>query len=175
MEKVDFDKTIPRFTRDAPYQVDICWCSLEDWFETKGNHRKIEINPDFQRGHVWTEEQQIKFVQYKLRGGKAATELYWNSPGYSQGENNPLQLVDGKQRLTAVRRFLNNEIPAFGYLYKQYDRFPRLNVCFRFYINDLKTKAEVLQWYLDLNTGGVVHTKGEIQKVRKMLFTERNK
>jgi hypothetical protein len=39
-------------------------------------------------------------------------------------------------------------------------------------INDLKTKKEVLQWYLDFNTGGTVHTEEEIVKVKKLLEQE---
>jgi hypothetical protein len=44
-----------------------------------------------------------------------------------------------------------------------------INDGLKFNINDLKTKAEVLQWYLDFNTGGTVHSDEEITRVRKML------
>ena len=43
---------------------------------------------------------------------------------------------------------------------------------FVFKINDLATRKEVLQWYLDLNEGGVMHTEEEINKVRIMLNDE---
>jgi hypothetical protein len=42
-------------------------------------------------------------------------------------------------------------------------------------MTDSKTRAEVLQWYLDLNTGGVVHTDEEIAKVERMLEAEKTK
>ena len=30
----------------------------------------LQFNPDFQRGHVWTEGQQIAFMEFLLKGGK---------------------------------------------------------------------------------------------------------
>ena len=39
-------------------------------------------------------------------------------------------------------------------------------------IATLKTRKEVLQWYLDFNTGGVIHTDKEINKVKDLLRKE---
>jgi len=44
---------------------------------------------------------------------------------------------------------------------------------FVFSMNTLRTKAEVLEWYLQLNSGGVVHTEAELKRVRKLLVRER--
>ena len=35
--------------------------------------------------------------------------------------------------------------------------------------NNLKTKKEVLQWYIDMNTGGTLHTAEEIKRVKKLI------
>jgi len=39
-------------------------------------------------------------------------------------------------------------------------------------VNDLQTRAEVLQWYIDFNSGGVVHTAEEIARVKALLEKE---
>jgi len=166
---------IRQFTKDAPYQVDVSWGYLEwqlDKYRDRGESGGLELDPDYQRGHVWSEEQQIRYVEYRLRGGKAASELYFNGEGFTQGKACIVELVDGKQRLQAARKFLNNEIKAFGYYHRDINGFHGMHSVFRFYINDLKTRAEVLQWYLDLNTGGVVHTTDEIEKVKALLTKE---
>lgn len=77
--------------------------------------------------------------------------------------------VDGLQRLTAIMRFLKNEIKVFGTYYQNFeDKLPTLcDVIFN--VNNLKTKKEVLQWYIDINAGGTPHTKEEIDKVKKMM------
>ena len=43
----------------AYYQVDVDFGSLKDNIERFIEQFNMELNPDFQRGHVWTEEQQI--------------------------------------------------------------------------------------------------------------------
>lgn len=61
-----------------------------------------------------------------------------------------------------------------GHRYSDFaDKMDIMTARFRWNVNDLKTRAEVLQWYLDLNTGGVVHTTEEIEKVKRMLAKER--
>jgi hypothetical protein len=75
--------------------------------------------------------------------------------------------------LEAVRKFLRDEVKAFGNLYSDYeDELHLTGPDFIFNVNDLKTRAEVLQWYIDLNAGGVAHTTDEIDKVRKLLEEE---
>ena len=36
-------------------------------------------------------------------------------------------------------------------------------------VNDLKTEKEVLQWYVDMNSGGTPHSNEEIERVKKMI------
>jgi len=80
-----------------------------------------------------------------------------------------MELVDGKQRFEAARKFMRNEISVFGSLYRDFTDHLPLQVSFSINVNNLKTRAEVLQWYIDLNAGGVAHTDDEISKVRAML------
>lgn len=167
-------RDIPMFTKDGNYEVNIFLESLEKTIQDFEKEYKLELNPDFQRGNVWTEEQQIAFVEFYLRGGKTARVIYFNCPYWNDYNNDKYDMdmvcVDGLQRLTALRRFLNNEIKAFGTYYKDFEGTPRMcNDGLRFNINDLKTKKEVLQWYLDFNTGGTIHSDEEITRVRKML------
>lgn len=135
----------------------------------------MDFDPDFQRAHVWTHKKRIAFVEYILRDGKSSPAPP-NHPGWMGDWEGLGVLVDGKQRLEAVRAFLRNDIPAFGYLLSEYeDKLDVVRTTLRFHVNTLKTRAEVLQWYLDLNTGGVVHTPEEIEKVRILLAKEQSK
>lgn len=170
--------SLPRFTANAGYHVQHDWNYLIDqirrWMYPNDGLCALDIDPDFQRAHVWTEAQQISYVEYILKNGLSGRELYFNCPGWQGDYRGPFVLVDGKQRLNAALRFLNSEIPAFGQLYRDYpDRIP--NHCwFSVNINNLKTRREVLQWYLDLNTGGTPHTVEEIEKVMSFLANEQD-
>jgi hypothetical protein len=65
-------------------------------------------------------------------------------------------------------------VPVFGgHIFSDFkDRLHITGPRFRWHVNDLDTRAEVLQWYLDLNTGGVVHTSAEIKRVQALLAKE---
>ena len=170
-------REIPPFIRWSGYEVDIPWVSLEENLARYERSYGVNIDPDFQRGHVWVRAQQIAFVEHCLRGGRASRILHWNCHDWQEYSGNfPLVLVDGKQRLTAVLAFLQNKIPAFERKLSKYkDKLTWGNPSFRFHINSLKTRTEVLQWYLELNDGGVVHSDDEIKRVRRMLRKEKKR
>ena len=45
----------------------------------------------------------------------------------------------------------------------------------RLNINGLKSKKDVLKWYLQINDGGIPHTKEEIERVKKLYEKELGK
>lgn len=161
----------------AKYKVDVSWNYLENWIESHKEGVQTELEPDFQRAHVWTDEKRTNFVEFQLKGGTSGKDIYWNCPGWmkvgKKQKFGPLQLVDGLQRITAVLKFLNNEIPAYDHFYKDYeDELGYFECGFHFHVNDLDDRKDVLAWYIDLNDGGVIHTNEEIEKVKKMLEAE---
>ena len=163
--------------RDIPpfitcnYRVNVSWTYLEDWLLQLPN---LNLEPDFQRAHGWDKEKQIKYLEFILKRGTSSRDLYFNNPGWDCSLDAETVIVDGKQRLEAVRAFMRNEVPIFGGNYKKdFEDEPNIiHASFVVHINSLKTKKEILQWYLDLNTGGVVHTDEEIDKVKALLGKE---
>jgi len=169
---------IPQFTRSAPYAVDISWEYLHLHYTRAIVEDQLDINPDFQRAYVWTPEQKVRYIEFILQGGMTGRDLYLNCPGWRMGRvgrNYPegwYVLVDGKQRLDAVLGFLNNEVPIFGGHYRRdYTDHPdMLKANFKWHVNDLETYPEVLQWYIDLNAGGTIHTDEEINRVKGLIL-----
>ena len=164
---------IPEFTRTAHYVVDYPLKYLEDRVQKFIEEDDLNLDPDFQRAHVWNETQQRRYVEYLLRGGMSARVLYFNHPGWQRDWKGQMVIVDGKQRLEAIRGFLRDDLAVFGYTRSQFTDKLHIGYTVKFAINDLRTRKEVLQWYLDLNAGGVVHTDDEIEKVRKLLKDEK--
>lgn len=98
----------PQFPH-ANYQVDIPWDYVESWLKGEMKEAGLNLDPDFQRAHVWTEEQQRAYVDHCLRGGEVGRVLVFNADQWpSPGKT--FELVDGKQRLEAVRKFLRGEL-----------------------------------------------------------------
>lgn len=168
---------IPQLTKKPAYHVNISLDYLEEWIEDHTKELSLQLSPDFQRGHVWTTSQQIAYVEYLLKGGASGKDFYFNRVGGMHDFKNlksDFVLVDGLQRITACLKFLKNEIPVFGHYLSEFeDRLRMSNVMFSININDLKTREEVLRWYLESNSGGTPHTKEELDKVREMIEKER--
>jgi len=168
---------IKKFTGRGEYHVNAGWSNIESQIDhyKYGCGASLKLNPDFQRGHVWTKGQQVAYVEYGLRGGMSGMDVCFNCAGWMRDFGGPFVLVDGLQRLTAVREFMGNRLAVFGrnYLGDFADKMNWMRPAFNFHINDLKTREEVLVWYLELNSGGVVHTEGELKRVRALLDKER--
>lgn len=163
-------KDISKMTRAPRWMVDMPWDEMEWWLEAKKSRGyKMDMDPEFQRGHVWTYDQQVAYLEFTIRGGYTGKDIYFNCPGWGADYRGPFVLVDGKQRLTAVAGFLNNKVRAFGHKFEDYtDRIP--NWCaFRVHVNNLGTEADVIKWYLEMNSGGTPHTQEELERVKFLL------
>lgn len=165
-----FDQ-IPQLPR-AMFACDVPWGMLEEhlarWVDDG-----LDLDPDYQRAHVWTSAQQIAYVEYMLRGGEVGRGVTFNCPGWLRGKRKRFELVDGKQRIEAVRAFLRGDIPAFGRLYAEYEDELSVDLSFRFRVCTLQTREEILTLYLNINAGGTPHSEEELNRVRAMLESER--
>ena len=168
---------IPRLIRGGHYEVNVglnyLVDKLSEWEIDPGY--MLQLNPDFQRGHVWTQSQQEKFVEYFLSGGVSGRVIFFNKPSWSANaktDYDDFVCVDGLQRITALAKFMKGEIKAFNQDVSEFGGRVRLSPSvdnLRFNINDLQTKKEVLAWYLQMNSGGTAHTTEELNKVKAML------
>jgi uncharacterized protein with ParB-like and HNH nuclease domain len=162
-------RDIPQFKK-AQKTLDIWWVDLEqNWLNNPNVN--ININPDYQRGYVWSQYQKEKYLEFIFHGGETGKDIYFNHPNNINDNGNSIwydtyELVDGKQRLNAVIEFLNNKVLVFGkykYQYKDFNiELKRIRYGFKFHINDLATKKEVVEWYLAMNNGGSIHTKEDL-------------
>jgi hypothetical protein len=164
---------IPQFPQ-ANYSVDVAWRYLEQWlldFEALD----LDLDPDFQRGHVWTPAQQTAFVEHMLQGGTSPRNLYWNCIGWKRGIG-PMQLIDGKQRLEAARAFMRDEVRVFGgQTCSDLGGVKAMHTivpAFKMHVHALPSRADVLRWYIAMNRGGSVHSDEEIARVRALLDAE---
>jgi len=86
---------------------------------------------------------------------------------------NDFVVVDGLQRITAMQRFMNNEIKLYNTLYKNYEGFIDNWFGFKINVNNLESKKDVLTWYLEMNSGGTPRTLQELEKVKQLLDIEK--
>lgn len=171
-------RDIESYTPRGNYRVNVSLSYLESYIGDQEQCREgmasLDQSPDFQREHVWDDAQRVAFVEHLLRGGRSGLNIYTNCPGWGSSYKGPYVVVDGKQRIHACLGFVRNEFPVFGSVYyRDFDIIP-IQISLLWHVNELETRQEVLQWYLDLNTGGVLHTSAELDKVRHLLDLEDN-
>lgn len=138
---------------------------------------KVDLQPPFQRSLVWTDEQKTKWLEFIFSGGRTSRTIYFNCPNWDSYEGETefektIQCIDGQQRLSAIKDFMEEKIEVFGF--KKSDWLDAGNVMVKININSLKTKKEVLSWYIQLNSAGTPHTAEEIKKATKLLNDEEN-
>jgi hypothetical protein len=163
---------IPQFTSFSGYSVHVGWDYLARNVARHVLDYNLNMEPDFQRGYVWRPEQKVKYVEYILQGGHSGRDVWFNCPNWQGlGEIGEYVLVDGKQRIEAVLGFLNNDFTIFGgnYFRDYTDRLRITHMNFVWNVNSLKTRDQCLQWYVDLNRGGTVHSDDEINRVRALV------
>lgn len=165
-------KDIPQFPR-ACYEIHVNWKSLEFQLESEIANG-LQIDPEFQRCHVWTEAQRIAYLEYCLMGGEVGRNITIACTNWSQIPTPSYVLVDGKQRIETVRRFLRGEIPVFGHRLDEYTGELRIvQSRFVWRVVECKTPEDILRLYLNINGGGTPHTQDELDRVRVMLKTGR--
>jgi len=176
---------IPSYLGSARYKTTVSGSGLARFLEEYRNDGGIDLDPDFQRGHVWDEGNRIKFIEHLLRGGEFGRSIVWNTPTHDhQASTHPdrdlsdtMVLVDGKQRLTAILRFLDNDLAVFGGIklsdfdepsYREIMTVTgRLRLDMNIYA--LQRRDDLIRLYLELNEGAVAHEPSEIARVRSLL------
>lgn len=139
--------------------------------------RKLIVMPDFQRKYIWKPEQQSLFIESVLLNFPLPP-LYINKD--TKGK---YIVVDGRQRITTLRRFLKNKfrlqgLRAFPKLNdKNFDELIAINSEFQTKIEDRKLLVYLIQptvpmemvydIFNRINTGG---TQLERQEIRNCIY-----
>lgn len=184
--KSKFIQDAIKFIEPPRYSVDVAYSDTEWQIQRYAeSYDGFDENPDFQRGHVWTQEQQIKFVEATIKGtvGDTGRTITLNCPDFQRDQSSDSDLkgfvvVDGLQRLTAMRKFLKGEFRIFSdvidggcdYEYFLNTKFSlKRMVGFRFSVLNYQYKRELLDYYIAFNDGGTVHSVDEINRIKNML------
>jgi Protein of unknown function DUF262 len=84
------------------------------WFALKAEQRRLELSPSYQRGDVWPTADSQKLIESILLGiplpSVILLKLNVDGPRY--------EVVDGKQRLTSILRFIGRHPKALEYVNK---------------------------------------------------------
>ncbi|TRM66509.1 hypothetical protein BD626DRAFT_482888 [Schizophyllum amplum] len=71
------------------------------------NARDIVLDPPYQRGVVWSDAMQMQYLDAFFRGIYAPPIVL---AAYKDGDEVKMRCIDGKQRLSSLRRFMDGLI-----------------------------------------------------------------
>jgi hypothetical protein len=127
----------------------------------------MDFSPEFQRDYVWTQEDKEKFLDSVFKWQDIGKWTIWKRP-YPKSDI----VVDGKQRLSTLVDFFLDKTTWRGVKYSELDG--RSRRVFReapvqcAEISENTPYKDVLEIFLDMNTGGVPQLPEHIERVRKL-------
>lgn len=141
-------------------------------------YEDILIIPDYQRGLVWTKKQKQNLIMSILMGNPIGDFVFGRkSLKDSKGIISDLKIewtvIDGQQRLNAIKEFVGNKFPLSDGKYfrdmKYWDVRTFLNSykINALHISDLTYDQEV-EVYWNRNFGGTAHSRAELDRIKKL-------
>jgi hypothetical protein len=133
-------------------------------------------NTDYQRGYVWQQSDKDALIDSIFKGREIGKFVFIRYPY----PDNYVEVLDGKQRINALFEFCTSKFPYRGIYWHDLsaaDRrtFETIQVQHVLLHGEKYTRAQLLEIFLDVNTGGVPQSEEHLNKVRAMLDAERNK
>lgn len=130
----------------------------------------VDFNPEYQRGYVWDLEDKIDLINSIMKNFDIGKFVYVFK-GY-EAENEFYEILDGKQRLTAIKEFYEDRFPYKGKYFSDLSRKDQLTFLDRILdvaeIEDVTLKQR-MEYFIRLNTKGRVMDKEHLSRVEEKL------
>lgn len=145
--------------------------TISDIF-TRAYHFGLNLDPEYQRGYVWTQEDKEKLID-SIFGNIDIGKFCYIKKKYS--DEYLYEVLDGKQRCRAILDYYENRFPYKGKYYNDLsnnDKWYFDNYMISVAEIDYADKQTVLKYFLLLNTAGKVMDKEHLAKVYQMYLEE---
>lgn len=84
------------------------WSIIEIY--QKMEDKKLILDPDYQRNIIWDEEKKTSFIESLYMGIIIPPIYVVEIPSTDILSGNKYEVVDGKQRLSTIKTFINNDL-----------------------------------------------------------------
>jgi len=134
----------------------------------------LDLNPDYQRGNVWSDEQKVSLIESIFKNIDIGKFTIIKRK-YRENFDFLYEVLDGKQRIIAVTEFFEGRFTYKGKRYQDLHPFDQHH--FKSYpvsyaeIEPLNNEQKY-RYFLKLNTTGVPHDEEHLDKVREMWYSE---
>lgn len=167
---------LPQFTVRDDMRLQFFQSQLSS-FNSSFYHFGVDINPEYQRELVWQLEDKQKLIDSIFKNVDIGKFVFIRR-SYNESENptpHLMEVLDGKQRLTAIKEFWEDRFQYNGFYYSQLH--PRDQSHFDGYLISMAevsdpTKEQIYRYFLRLNTAGKPIAQSHLDKVAGLLHGE---
>ena len=178
----ELDEYPDRFEEEEDIRISYQQRELSSLLMMMFNRWGIDLEPEYQRGNVWTESQKQNLLDSIFKNIDIGKFTIIKRP-WGDNPNKPLtpklyEMLDGKQRLTAIYEFYIGKLKFKGHYF--WELHPRDRNHFKHYAVSWAetvplTKEQKYRYFLKLNTCGIPVAEDHIKKVREMWMEEKGK
>jgi hypothetical protein len=132
-------------------------------------HFGTDMNPDYQRDYVWSEEDKVALIDSIFHGIDIGKFAYADNP---VSDHYLYEIIDGKQRLRTIIDFYENRFPYKGkyfndLCYRDQNHFENYAVS----VADVRNvdRNTVMKYFVAMNSQGRIMDSAHLDKVRAMI------
>lgn len=150
--------------------------SLENFLDMYAEG-EYDFDPEYQRGLVWTKEQKQAFIKALMIGKAEIQPIFIRNPKKREWR---LEVLDGKQRLTAILEYVRGEFEVEGFYYKDlnssdiriFNYTPMVYTEIKYYDNKVGLTAmpteQKIELFLQVNGYGQHVSDEHLEKIKNM-------
>ncbi|HID2649093.1 TPA: DUF262 domain-containing protein [Klebsiella pneumoniae] len=135
----------------------------------------LNFGAEYQRDYVWGHREQQTFLLVLISGFPIGSVALAKAPDWDICDGPYIEVVDGKQRLTTLKLFINNEIPIViggeEIYWSEFSRSEQLafgRPTLSAVILDDATEKDRIAYFVAVNFTGVPQSEEHRQKVLKL-------
>lgn len=138
----------------------------------------FDFNASYQRDYVWTENEQQKFLNSIRLGFPVGHYAIIENDSFAEAKAYEwLEVVDGKQRLTTLKLFFNDEIPIIvdneSYLWSSLSLSEQRQFKSRHFpsyvFKNPESDLDILEFFYFINFGGVPQSDSHKQMIENKI------
>ena len=172
MEIYKYDQNLKTtFTKEEKYHIRQLNSDVDSLLHmVYASHAGVDFDVEYQREHVWDLEDKVALIDSIFNNVDIGKFVFVQLNKYTEGKY--LQVLDGKQRLTALCEFYEDRFPYKGVYFSQMSggdkhTFRGHGVTYGFLENP--DQRGIYETFIKMNTCGKPMDHKHINKVKKLL------
>lgn len=153
--------------RTGEYPIDM----YIDWIRRDA----LNFGAEYQREYVWGHDEQQTFLRVLISGFPIGSVALAKASDWDSCDGPYIEVVDGKQRLTTLKMFINNEIPIvigdeeiYWFELSRAEQLSFGRPVLSAVILDDATEKDRIDYFVAVNFTGVPQSEAHRQQVLKL-------